>query len=341
VADTRDRFCGLSCANIKTSRALGRVAFTISGMYEVRAASPADLDAVIELVVRLQAEPDHLIGFHGTSRAEVAEELGDLRPGWPAGAAVATDRDGRVRGVLSLDVDDSRAYLYGPFVDVPAAHPAAEQVWARTADELFAHLTSTVDGKTLNLFGHRQNRMLADFAARHDVAADQVQRVFELSDGPLRALLVHDADRPSTSDDKVLPLRREDADAVAALHDRCFPGGTTTGAELVAEDGEFTVVAVRGRAGVLGYAAGFTQAEEYFVYSVGVEPTVRSRGVGRMLVRGLLAQLAANTGARNRAAALIRLGNDASERMCSALGFAMTLELVHYRSVSQVTAVAR
>jgi len=296
---------------------------------------------VIELVVRLQMEPAHLIGFHGTSRAEVTEELGDLRPGWPAGAVVATDRDGRLRGVLSVDVDDGRAYLYGPFVDVPAGHPAAEQVWCRTAEDLYTSVLSTVDGKAVNLFGHRQNRMLADFAARHDASADQVQRVFELTEGPLRALLVHDAGKPSTSDDRVTLLPRADAAAIAALHDRCFPGGTTTGPQLVAEDGEFTVVVVRGRSGVLGYAAGFTQAEEYFVYAIGVEPTVRSRGVGRMLVRGLLAQLAARTGARNRAAALIRLGNDASERMFTALGFTLTLELVNYRTVGQVIAAAR
>lgn len=294
--------------------------------------------------MRLQADPAHLIGFHGETRDEVAEELADLRPDWWSGAAVATDGDGRLRGVLTVDAppEKGRAFMYGPFVDVPAAHPAADKVWQRTADELFSHVSglSRMDGVgTLDLFGHRQNRLLADFAARHDVAVDDTQRVFELAGAPLRALLVRAADRPSTSDDRVVPMPDDPVvrEAVVRLHDRCFPTTVTPGAELVADPGEHIVVVLMGKE-LLGYATGFTQAEEYFVHMVGVDPRVRSRGVGRILVRGLLARLADRTGARNKAAALIRLGNDASERMFTSLGFDLTIELVNYRRVLQATA---
>jgi ribosomal protein S18 acetylase RimI-like enzyme len=306
-------------------------------MYDVRPATPADLDDAIELIARLQADPAHLIAFHGDSVEEIAEELAGLRPDWVSGAAVATDRTGRLRGVLSVeaDHDQHRAYLYGPFVDVPANHPAASQLWQATADallDLAAGLPRMAGVTRLELFGHRQNRLLADFAARHDASTNTTTRLFTLTDAALRALLVRAADHKPPADDRVCPLPADPAvrEAVARLHDRCFPNAPTPGHRLVADAAEHTVVVLLGRDGVLGYAAGYTHAEEYYVDVVGVDPAYRSLGAGRLLVRRLLAELARRGGARNRAAALIRLGNDASERMFTALGFELALELVGY-----------
>ncbi|MGH3762060.1 GNAT family N-acetyltransferase [Actinophytocola sp.] len=325
-------------------------------MYDVRPATPADLEDAIQLIARLQADPAHLIAFHGDTVEEVAEELAGLRPDWVSVAVVAVDRTGRLRGVLSVEasveasVDDPdeqhRAYLYGPFVDVPANHPAAGQLWQATADallDLAASLPRMAGVTRLDLFGHRQNRLLADFAARHDVSAHTTTRLFTLTGADLRALLVGvvgaAGDVPH-ADDRVCVLPADPAvrDEVARLHDRFFPNAPTSGRRLVADGAEHTVVVLRGsgerageRAGaVLGYAAGYPQAAEYYVDVVGVDPTYRSLGAGRLLVRRLLAELAWRAGARNRAAAVIRLGNDASERMFTALGFALTLELVNY-----------
>lgn len=309
-------------------------------MYEVRAATPADLAGAIELIARLQADPAHLIAFHGETVEEVAEELAGLRPDWVSGAVVATDRTGRLRGVLSVEVEDEqhRAFLYGPFVDVPANHPAAGQLWHATADALFTgavRLPRMAGVVMFDLFGHRQNRLLADFAARHDVATRRTTRLFSLTDARLRSLLVRTADAVPPADDRMTPLPADPRvrAAVVRLHDRCFPGAPTSGARLVAADSEHTVVVLRARDGdgVLGYAAGYPQAEEYYVDTIGVDPAYRSLGAGRLLVRGLLSELAARAGARNRAAAVIGLGNDASERMFTALGFTLRLELVSYR----------
>lgn len=305
-------------------------------MYDVRPATPADLAAAIELIARLQADPAHLIAFHGESAGEVAEELADLHPDWAHGAAVATDRSGRLRAVLSIDVDEEqhRAYLYGPFVDVPADHPGAGQLWQATADALLDHVARLpqLAGVTrFDLFGHRRNRLLADFAARHDVLARDTTRLFTLTGANLRALLVRAADEVPPAD-LVGPLPADPAvrDAVSRLHDRCFPNAPTPGHRLVADGSSHTVVVFRARDGVLGYAAGYPQAEEYYVDVVGVDPDHRSRGAGRLLVRRLLVELSRRAGARNQAAAIVRLGNDASERMFTALGFALALELVSY-----------
>ena len=308
-------------------------------MYDVRPATPADLVPAIELIARLQADPAHLIAFHGESVEEVTEELAALRPDWANGAAVATDRTGRIRGVLSVEVDDEqhRAFLYGPFVDVPANHPAAGQTWQATADALFdlaATLPVMADVVMYDLFGHRQNRLLADFADRHDVTARSTTRLFSLSGAGLRSLLVRSADDVPATEDRITPLPDDPAvrAAVAALHDRCFPNAPTSGRALVAADSDHTVVVLRSRdGGVLGYASGYAQAAEHYVDTVGVDPGYRSLGAGRVLVRRLLAELATRAGARDRAAAVISLGNDASERMFTALGFTLHLELVSYR----------
>lgn len=310
-------------------------------MYDVRPATPADLDDVVALITRLQADPAHLIAFHGDTDEEITEELARLHPDWASGAAVATDRNGRLRAVLSVEADNEqhRAYLYGPFVDVPANHPAAGQLWQATADallDLAAGLPRMAGVTRLDMFGHRRNRLLADFAARHDAQSGTTTRLLTLRDADLRALLVRAADHALPADDRLSLLPADPAvrAAVVRLHDRLFPNAPTSGRQLVADDSEHTVVVLRGNrdgaAGVLGYAAGFPQAAEYYVDHVGVDPTYRSLGAGRLLVRRLLVELAEQAGARNRAAACVRLGNDASERMLTALGFTIALELVNY-----------
>jgi ribosomal protein S18 acetylase RimI-like enzyme len=306
-------------------------------MYRVRTASPADLPGVIELIARLQVDPAHHIAFHGESPAEVAEELAALGGDWASLAVVAADQNGRLRGVLSVEVAAAgrRAFLYGPYVDVPANHPAAGQLWRRTADALFAaamRLPTTAGVSELDLFGHRNNRLLADFAARHDIPVGNTSRLFTLTDTGLRTLLVRPAGEPPRPHDRVALLPDDPAarDAVARLHDRCFPNAPTPGDRLVSGADGHTVVVLLGNE-LLGYAAGYAQAEEYYVDVVGVDPMVRGLGAGRLLVRRLLLELADGAGARNRAAAMVNLGNDASEHMFTALGFTCSTELVSYR----------
>jgi ribosomal protein S18 acetylase RimI-like enzyme len=305
-------------------------------MYDVRTATVSDLDDVIELVARLQAEPAHQIGFHGETLDEVAEELGALEPDWASGAAVAVDSNGRLRGVLSVEADPEqhRAYLYGPFVDVPAKHPAAGHLWQATADAMLDHvrrLPRMAGVVTMELFGHRENRLLADFAGRHDAPVHVATRCFMLAGDPLSRLLARCAD--ANVDERVVPLPDDEQvrDAVARLHDRCFPDAPTTGRQLVSGD-RHSVVVLLGERGLLGYAGGYAQAEEYYVDVVGVDPVARWGGVGRTLVRRLVGELADRAGARNRVAALIRHGNDASERMFTKLGFELTSELVSYQA---------
>jgi len=308
-------------------------------MYPIREAVASDLPDVVDVLVRLQAEPAHHIAYHGETAEEITEELTSMRPDWTRGTVLATDPGGRLRGVLSVEADPEvgKAWLHGPFVDVPANHPAAGQLWHKTADALLVSALRMpgLDGiADLELCGHRQHRMLAEFAARHDFRTGKTSRVFLVTGSALRAVLVHGADQAATvvTPVRVLPDDRALRAAVAQLHERCFPARTVSGRQLVDGSRGHCVVVLAGSGGLIGYAAGYPQEGELYVDFVAVDPSRRSLGAGRALVRGLLRELAARHGARARAAAVISLGNDASERLFGQLGFTLAIELVSYNA---------
>lgn len=311
-------------------------------MYAIRAATSTDLTEVVDVLARLQAEPAHHIAYHGQTAEEITAELTGMRPDWASGTLLATDSGGRVRAVLGVaaDAEVGRAWLHGPYVDVPANHPAAAQLWHRTADALLdrALRLPALRGITdLALCGHRQHRLLADFAARHDFRTGRTSRVLVLAGAGLRSVLIRGTGETTTLDSAVRVLPAEDTaltEAVMALHERSFANRPVTGRQLVEGARDHVVVVLAGQRGLLGYAAGYPQESELYVDLVAVDPNCRSRGAGRALVRGLLRELAARHGARAQAAAVVTLGNDASERMFAALGFAMHLELVSYRQVA-------
>jgi ribosomal protein S18 acetylase RimI-like enzyme len=301
-------------------------------MYPIRAAVSSDLDEVVDVLVRLQAEPAHHIAYHGETAEEITAELTGM-PDWTAGTVLAFDPEhGRVRGVLTVEVDHEvgRAWLHGPFVDVPTNHPAAAALWHKTADALLLRALRVpgLAGITdLELCGHRKHRLLAEFAARHDFHTGATSRVFLLTGQALRAVLVRD----STVDSAVRVMPAELRDAVAQLHERSFPAATVTARQLVEGSRGHCVMVLAGSSGLIGYAAGYPQEGELYVDFVAVDPYHRSLGAGRALVRGLLRELAARHGAREQAAAVIALGNDASERLFTQLGFTLAIELVSYR----------
>ncbi|QFZ22783.1 GNAT family N-acetyltransferase [Saccharothrix syringae] len=306
-------------------------------MYDIRPAAHADLDAVTALILRLQADDAHHIGYLGETLGDVAEELAEFEPDWPSCTVVATDDSGRVCGALSVEVDAElrRAFLHGPFVDVPVNHPAGSRIWDQTADALYAAaLPLFGDVADRELLGHTGHRRLAAFAERHGFSAARPCGIHTLAGDGLRNLLLREASCPRTGparEMRVLPTDPAVHEAVRVLHDRCFPRTHLSGRTLVDGRKGYTVVVAMDGDRVLGYASGKADPGEYYVDFVAVEPDVRGNGVGAALVTELVWKLAERAGARPQAAAAILAGNRSSQRLFERLGFRLHLELVAYR----------
>lgn len=309
-------------------------------MYDTRFADQGDLSAVTELIVRLQADHAHFIGYLGETTEELSAELAEFEPDWASCSVVATDESGRICGVLSVEADPAlgRSWLHGPFVDVPVNHPAGSRIWDQTADALYAKAAELPQLRGIHdreLYGHTAHRRLAAFAERQKFTAGRASSIFVVDGDGLRNLLLREASCPTTGparDMRALPTDPAIHEAVAVLHERCFPKSYLSGRQLVDQVGDRTVVVAMDGDTVLGYAAGKQQTEEYFIDFVAVEPDVRGSGVGAALVTELIWKLAATHGARPQAAAAILEGNDASVRMFDRLGFHLLLELVAYRT---------
>jgi ribosomal protein S18 acetylase RimI-like enzyme len=242
---------------------------------------------------------------------------------------VAVGSTGSLRGVLSADVNPElgRAWLYGPFVDVPSGHPAAPQAWDTTADALYDAVTRLprLSGiEDLDLYGHVAHRQLADFAQRHGFVGARPTRILVLKGAELRSLLAQDVD-------KVEPLDASVHDQLATLYEATFPHRNKSTDQLI-NDGEHTIVTLKqGEGRLAGFAAGYAQEGEYLVDYVAVDPEMRCVGVGGKVVRGLLRELDARFGAHRQAAAVVANNNSASTAMFTRLGFEVELELVSYR----------
>jgi ribosomal protein S18 acetylase RimI-like enzyme len=283
--------------------------------------------------------PEHTIGYHGETRAELAEEYADMN--WPFATVVAVDEADRVHGVLTADVNPTlgRVWWHGPFVDVPADHPAADRIWERTADALYDQaraLSQVQDITDTELFGHVEHRRLAQFAQRHGFPAGVYTSVLGLDGVDLVRLIGSVPDRTDGVEIQDFPTPPTDSVAMAAfirLHDECFPNTNKSAAEILSGGGdENTVVVAKAGGRLVGYAVGEVQALDYYVDFVAVAPDFRGRGIAGALVTQLVQRIADRHGARPKVCATVLETNAASRRMFRNLGFRSLLELVGYRS---------
>ena len=306
-------------------------------MYQIRPARDADLDQVLTLLERLQSMPEHHIGYHGETRAELTEELTEMH--WPAATLLAVDDADRVHGVLTAETDVKlgRVWWHGPFVDVPADHPAADRIWDRTADALYEQARELPDLRDIadsELFGDVAHRRLAQFALRHGYGDGTYTSVVALDGVDLVRMIGSVPDSVDGVEIQEFPTPPTDSVAAAALirlHDECFPNTYLSAAQLLSDEGDRTLVVATAGGRVVGYAVGRVQQLEYYLDFVAVATDFRGRGIAGPLITLLVQRLADRLGERPKVIATVFGTNTSSQRMLGKLGFRPFLEMVGYR----------
>lgn len=298
---------------------------------EIRSATDDDLRSLSELAAPLQARADRHIAYLGTDAETIATEIDDLSR-WTAVSAVALSPDDATSpvGWLVGDVDEEmgRVWWHGPFV---ADSPDLD--WAEVASALFDHAADLVPPTVTEA-------ELAIDAAFDELAAWAGGRGFVVD--PASAVLTLPlTGRPSAGDTPddvgadpgptVAPLAAADHPAVAALHGAAFPGTHTTGAQLVAGDGDGLARLVARLDGVVvGYVAVERSADgEAYVDFVAVAPEHRQRGIGRRLIEAAIAR--GHAWGCRRVALTVREDNAAARALYRSLGFTEERILVPLR----------
>ena len=314
---------------------------TIPDMYDIRFAEPDDLSATLALLVRLQADTAHHIGYLGETVGELSEELAEFEPDWADVHGRRHRRLGRVCGVLSVEVDAElgRAWLHGPFVDVPVNHPAGSRIWDQTADGLYA-----AAGRLPQLRHDHRPRAVRAHQPPQARRVRRAARVLGRSrQRRLRARRCRAA-HPAVPGRELPAYRPRPRDACAANGSGRARGCRRAARAMLPE--ELPV-----RAAARGPHAGTTRSSSRWTVT-GYSATPRARrnprsttstssrsnqtcagsGVGAALVTELVWTLAAGGGPRPHAAAAVLTGNEPSERMFARLGFHLHVELVAYRA---------
>jgi ribosomal protein S18 acetylase RimI-like enzyme len=268
------------------------------------------LPAVAGAVARWQSDPRTHVCYLSMDADAIASELTELEPAGLDAGLVAL-RDGQVVGCLSAewDTDPPRVWWYGPFVD--PADPEADDI----VDVLYERMRFSLPRSVVEeeLAVDDRHVTVAAFAARHGFErVDDASAVFVLQTATASV------DRGVGVD--VMEIEDADRSAVAALHDRLFPGTHSTGGRIASGEHHQVLLVAHSADRPVGYLAGEVQTDgEGYIDYLGVEPDHRGQGIGKALV---LAAVGALRGLGcHRISLTVRESNHAARRLYRSLGF--------------------
>jgi ribosomal protein S18 acetylase RimI-like enzyme len=305
--------------------------------FTIRTAWPQDLDRLVALAVECQADPQRFSAYLGDDAHSIGTDVADVE-GWHMITHVALDDERNVLGWLLAENDPEmgRVWWWGPFLASGESGDAVADILFRAGGRAMAGFDQH------ELAADARSTMAARLAARHGLLAAEssvVLRCDHLDVSPIGAGTgagagVDDVAGTGDADGGGIEVRDvsdENAAAVAALHDRVFPNTHTTGSALVAAaDGRCTrLVAIRDDV-VVGYVAAELQADgSLYVEYLGVEPTERGRGIGRLLISRAMQR----GGAADAPYAHlnVRVPNVAARALYASLGFVEERVVTPYR----------
>ncbi len=293
-----------------------------------RAATAVDLDAMTELVARLNVDPSCRCLHAGEKASELREALLRLRPPFASTFTLAIARgekgetalhDGRLLGVCGADLDlaASRAWLWGPWVEhgfwsVVAASLLDRVLWfVRELDRVDAYADEAA-ARAVQLL---QDRGFEDPKRTHVYLAKPPLSLTSLIDAP-----------------PVTHLEERHEPELLSLHRSLFPEETTGRELLDSRSEERRVFAVIEEERLAGYLATSTEVDppEALVRFVGVRPESRGRGVGRALLLHALHWALEERGLP-QVALTVRDTNTNARALYEGLGFRLEYSGVHLR----------
>lgn len=233
-------------------------------------------DELFQLVLRLNADPSHHIGYFGVGETHIREAFEESSIPTAEGFRLAFENE-RLIGALGVDAshDIHRVWLLGPFID--------DENWQRVADQLYDAVQPVLPqgDYEYELFCDVKNTNLHEFALRHGF--------FARAESAIMFLLRKDYQRAAKDQVQIFDFQDSFFDQFQTLHDRVFPNTYLTAKQVVEkiDDRHRLLMAVEDEK-LLGYIFGKVEDESGYVDFLAADESVRRRGIGAdLLARAL------------------------------------------------------
>lgn len=238
---------------------------------------PQYLVELTEFVVKLNQQPNHHIGYFGTTNFEVNHALQRFFPS-PEECIKLVLEENQIIGMLATDTDPDleRAWLYGPLINNIAWHHLAQELFEAVDTVLPNAITE------LEIFADIRNIDVLKFAVRNEFELLSTQHVLQLEREKFNL----------TSELNVQKLTPEYYQQFEQLHDYIFPRTYFSGQEILAKlDEQNQVFILIENKELMGYVYGMLELDinEANLEFVSVVENKRGKGYGKTLVQAMAA----------------------------------------------------
>jgi ribosomal protein S18 acetylase RimI-like enzyme len=233
-------------------------------------------DELFQLVLRLNADPSHHIGYFGVGETHIREAFEESSIPTAEGFRLAFEND-KLVGALGVDAshDIQRVWLLGPFID--------SENWQMVADQLYDAVQPVIPqgDYEYEIFCDVKNINLHEFALRHGFLAR--------AESAIMSLLRKNYQRAAKDQVQIFDFQDSFFDSFQTLHDRVFPNTYLTAKQTVEkiDDRHRLLIAVEDGK-LLGYLFGKIEDESGYVDFLAADESFRRRGIGAdLLARAL------------------------------------------------------
>jgi ribosomal protein S18 acetylase RimI-like enzyme len=277
-------------------------------------------DELIQLVVRLNSDGIHHIGFFGEGEADIRASLAECLIPPADGFRLAYDGDQLV-GVFGVDVNPeiNRAWLFGPLIE--------HEDWHAIADQLYAEVLPLipVDIRDYDLFCDARNTHMEAFAARHGFPLG--------SENAVLTLTREDYQSSANGKAQIIPYRKRFFVQLENLHKTLFPKAYFTARQMVEKrDKHHRLFLAIEEVQLLGYHFCKIEPESGsgYIDFIGTDSSARGRGIDAdLLAAGVDWMLSAPT--TEKIGLTVNADNVAARNLYEKFGFVTDRIMRGYR----------